>query len=128
MSHRPPRVAERVLRAILAEPDRDFILGDLAEQYRSSVVPRHGRIGGWLWYWNQVRQSIGPSRRRRRAVRVAWARSRRKSPHILSREPLMESLRQDVVFAVRQLRRSRGFALTVILTLALGIGDRKSVV
>jgi predicted permease len=33
----------------------------------------------------------------------------------------MSGIRQDLVFAVRQMRRSPGFALTAILTLALGI-------
>lgn len=36
--------------------------------------------------------------------------------------PLVESLWSDVRFAFRQLARNLGFALTVILTLALGIG------
>jgi hypothetical protein len=34
----------------------------------------------------------------------------------------LESLQRDAAYALRQLRRSRGFSLTVIATLALGIG------
>src|SRR5688500_8574551 len=34
----------------------------------------------------------------------------------------METLKQNIIFAVRTLRRSPGFALTAIVTIALGIG------
>jgi len=36
--------------------------------------------------------------------------------------PMLRAISQDVTFAVRQFRRSPAFSLTVILTLALGIG------
>jgi predicted permease len=41
--------------------------------------------------------------------------------------PFLEQLNRDVLFGIRQLRKSPGFALTAILTLALGLGANTAV-
>jgi putative ABC transport system permease protein len=58
----------------------------------------------------------------RRQVAEACHRQARGYERTLRRGVLWDELRQDLVYAVRQLRRARSFTLLAMLTLAVGLG------
>ena len=94
---RPPRPAERLLRALLPRGrEADIIRGDLLEEFR-----RRGGDRGWYW---------------REAVSTVVQRHRYR--HMLT----LDHLRHDLRCAWRTTTRKPGFTALVVLTLALGVG------
>ena len=93
---------------------RRRIYDDLSEEIRLHIEERAEQL---------VREGISPEEAARRA-RVSFGN--RTLMEERSREvwqfPTLESIGADVRFAMRQLRRSPGFAATAIVTLALAIG------
>jgi putative ABC transport system permease protein len=110
---RPPRIAERLLRARLLRDERDEIIGDLQEQFarRAADGPRAAR---W-WYWRQTLALIVSfSVHRRDLVSRAHERTRGRWG--------AGNLMVDLRYAWRSLVHSRSFAFVALLTLTAGIG------
>jgi putative ABC transport system permease protein len=109
-----------LLARVLDPVNRDYILGDLAEEYHRRAEAGKGPR---RWYWRQLRASVVPSlrsrlrRRRGIASRVRYGAGGRGGPGLVG----------DLFFSIRSLRSRPGIAVPWIATLALGIGGTTAI-
>src|SRR5215475_4585214 len=69
-----------------------------------------------------IRAGMKPEEARRQArLKLGSAEAIREQYHAEEGLPLLECLAQDIRFSLRQVKRSLGFTLVVVLTMALGI-------
>jgi predicted permease len=112
----PPRLAVWLLERRLRSDWREFVVGDLEEEFaqRSAVSPAAARR--WFW-WQALRCLVAPPPREH-----PFAASIN-SPG----DPMPRTILGDVRYAFRVLLRAPSFALAVIVVLALGIGANTAI-
>jgi len=77
---------------------------------------------------DNIRAGMSPEEARRRALLALGGLEAAKERYRDRRGlPLIDTLRQDLAYAARALRKDRGFACAAILTLALGIGATSAI-
>jgi predicted permease len=106
-SHPLPRIVVTLVEWLVPDPvARGGLVGDLAERYASHAG--RGAIGRALWLTGEI-------------VAIAAVYGGRREL------PFLDTLRQDVAFAVRSMLHRPGFTLLVVSTLALGIGANTAI-
>ncbi|MGD8329733.1 MAG: ABC transporter permease [Acidobacteriota bacterium] len=124
--------ARLLLRVVLPADERDDIIAELDET-RALKFPAGG-LRARLWYWRQAfsfSRHFLPERTRDRAPHAVAPRASGPQlalPDLRNRKDrIMRGTLRDIGFAVRQLVKQPGFALAVVLTLALGIGPNTAI-
>ncbi len=121
---RVPRLPEAMLEALLDSGRREFVMGDLEEEYLNHRA-RRGAVNSYFWYWRHALGSIIAQTKSARA-----SRSHAAAPRPAQRRTagmFVSGLAGDAKFALRSLRQNPMFSIVAIGTLTLGIGANTAI-
>ena len=114
---RPPRLAQALCRWLVKTPEREFILGDIEEEFHDVIARKHSALQARRWYWRSTIASI-------RAARRARQRSR---PTFPSSGQFMDNLLHNVRYTFRTWLTQPSVTLVALLALTLGIGANTAI-
>ena len=109
---RIPRLPLRLLAWSLRPDEREYLIGDLIEEYELRAAHDRGAAGRWLW--RQTLTSMAPNIRRRVG--------RRESPASTTRGVPMRGILTDLRFSLRLLRQQPLLAIVALFSLVIGLG------
>ena len=119
----PPLWATRLIASQLPVPEREDVLGDLAERFE-----RRGSVYGWRkarrWYWREALLFFWHIGRHRLGASVSRLKGFLKMSSIGN---LLSTVVQDVRYGFRVLASKPAFTGVAVLVLALGIGANTAV-
>jgi putative ABC transport system permease protein len=108
----PPKAARWLLEWLLPEKIREFVMGDLEEEFQRLVHSNSGLRFARKWYWRQVAEWVFQTKRQ----------STNKPEQKLEGDGAGAFLWSDTKYGVRALLKRPVFLVVALLTLALGIG------
>lgn len=111
-----PRLAIRLLEALLPEDQRDAVIGDLTEAFERDA-PAHP-VRARLTLWRETLAALAH-------LQAAPADVSAYLPY--ERETLVQSFLSDIRRAVRSLARAPAFVVLCVMTLALAIGATSAI-
>jgi len=112
----PPRLAIWLLTRRLSAEWRDFVVGDLEEEFATRSGDSPGAAHAWFW-WQTMRCLAAPPPVRPNPLPVGSSQG----------DSRMRTLFADLRYAFRVMSRTPSFAVAVVSVLALGIGANTTI-
>jgi putative ABC transport system permease protein len=116
MTTHPPRLAIWLLTRRLSAEWRDFVVGDLEEEFATRSVDSPLAAHAWFW-WQTLRCLAAPPPVRTHPLLNEKSQG----------DSMMRTLFDDLRYAFRAMSRTPAFAVAVVSVLALGIGGNTAV-